>query len=101
VTFHLICLGWLFFRATSMEQAFGMLGAIAHRFAVPASATLLPITVCIVPLLIYQLAQYLSKDLDVVSRTPWYFRSVFYTVLFYAFVLGGEFGGGQFIYFQF
>ena len=36
-----------------------------------------------------------------IARTPWYVRSVFYTVCFYAFVLGGEFGGGQFIYFQF
>jgi hypothetical protein len=26
---------------------------------------------------------------------------VFYTMCFYAFVLGGEFGGSQFIYFQF
>jgi hypothetical protein len=28
-------------------------------------------------------------------------RSVFYTFLFYAFILAGNFGGGQFIYFQF
>jgi D-alanyl-lipoteichoic acid acyltransferase DltB (MBOAT superfamily) len=101
VTFHLVCLGWLLFRAESMDQAFGMLSAITTRFAIPASATLLPILVCITPLLIYQLVQYLSKDLDVVFRTPWYVRSVFYTLLFYAFVLGGEFGGKQFIYFQF
>jgi alginate O-acetyltransferase complex protein AlgI len=34
-------------------------------------------------------------------RMPWYVRSVFYTACFYAIVLGGEFGGEQFIYFQF
>jgi D-alanyl-lipoteichoic acid acyltransferase DltB (MBOAT superfamily) len=101
VTFHLVCLGWLLFRASSMEQAWGMLAAISTKFAIPASSVLLPIMVCIVPLLIYQLAQYVSKDLDVVSRTPWYVRSVLYTLLFYAYVLGGEFGGSQFIYFQF
>jgi hypothetical protein len=54
-----------------------------------------------VPLLLYQAVQYFSKDLDVIARTPWYVRSVFYTACFYAFVLGGEFGGSQFIYFQF
>ncbi|MEO6810445.1 MAG: MBOAT family O-acyltransferase [Isosphaeraceae bacterium] len=101
VTFHLVCIGWLFFRAHSMEQAWGMLGAIVHKFAIPRSDVLLPITICIVPLVIYQLAQYLSRDLDVVSRTPWYVRSVLYTTLFYAFILAGEFGGSQFIYFQF
>jgi alginate O-acetyltransferase complex protein AlgI len=42
-----------------------------------------------------------SNDLEIVSRTPWYVRSVFYTICFYAFVLAGEFGGSQFLYFQF
>jgi D-alanyl-lipoteichoic acid acyltransferase DltB (MBOAT superfamily) len=101
VTFHLVCLGWLFFRAESVPQALGLLDAIARRFAIPASATLLPIMVCIVPLVLYQAMQYAAKDLDVIRRTPWYVRSAFYTLCFYAFVLGGEFGGGQFIYFQF
>jgi alginate O-acetyltransferase complex protein AlgI len=101
VTFHLVCLGWLFFRAESMTQALGMLNAVVSNFTIPASATMLPILVCIVPLLLYQYVQYVTKDLDIISRTPWYLRSVFYTLCFYAFVLGGEFGGGQFIYFQF
>ena len=101
VTFHLICLGWLLFRAESMPQVFGMLGAIIHRPAIPASAYILPIALAILPLLVVQMAQYLSGDLAIIGRTPWYVRSVFYTACFYAFVLAGEFGGGQFIYFQF
>ena len=101
VTFHLVCLGWLVFRANSMGQVWEMLSAIGGRFAIPRSDILLPIACCVVPLIVYQLAQFLSKDLDVVARTPWYVRSAIYTVLFYAFVLGGEFGGSQFIYFQF
>lgn len=100
-TFHLVCLGWLLFRAESMEQVWGMLSAIASRFAVPASSMLVPISVCILPLVVIQWFQYRAKDLEIVSRTPWYVRSVFYTVCFYAVVLGGEFGGKQFIYFQF
>ena len=48
-----------------------------------------------------QFVQYLADDLDVIARTPWYVRSAFYTACFYAIVLGGEFGGQQFIYFQF
>ncbi len=100
-TFHLVCLGWLFFRAKSVEQAIGMLSAIVHRPAIPAASSLVPVLVVVVPLLIVQLIQYLADDLDVIARTPWYFRSAFYTACFYAIVLGANFGGQQFIYFQF
>ncbi|SIO62233.1 D-alanyl-lipoteichoic acid acyltransferase DltB, MBOAT superfamily [Singulisphaera sp. GP187] len=101
VTFHLVCLGWLIFRASSIAQVKGMLGAIVYKASIPASAYILPVAVCILPLLLVQIVQFLSKDLDVVFRTPWYVRSVFYTACFYAFVLAGNFGGSQFIYFQF
>jgi alginate O-acetyltransferase complex protein AlgI len=101
VTFHLVCLGWLIFRASSIAQVKGMLSAIVYKASIPASAYILPVTICILPLLLVQIVQYLSKDLDVIFRTPWYVRSVFYTACFYAFVLAGNFGGSQFIYFQF
>jgi alginate O-acetyltransferase complex protein AlgI len=113
-TFHMVCLGWLIFRSTGaapdakgviaytgMEQLVGMLNAIIYRPAVPASAFILPIAICIIPLFLVQCFQYATKDLDIIAKTPWYVRSVFYTICFYAFVLGGEFGGSQFIYFQF
>ena len=100
-TFHMVCFGWLLFRARSVEQALGMLGAIVHRFSIPPSARLVPVLVVIVPVLIIQAIQYLADDLDVVARTPWYVRSVLYTACFYAIVLGANFGGEQFIYFQF
>ncbi|WP_435018976.1 MBOAT family O-acyltransferase [Tundrisphaera sp. TA3] len=100
-TFHLVCLGWLIFRAESVEQLMGMIHAITHRPALPTAQYLLPVMVITIPLVLVQFAQYAAKDLDVVARTPWYVRSVFYTACFYAIVLGAEFGGGQFIYFQF
>src|SRR5262249_51832286 len=101
VTFHLVCIGWLVFRATSIAQAAGMLAMIVGRPSIPATSFLVSVGVIIVPLLLVQVAQYAARDLDVIFRTPWYVRSVFYAACFYAFVLGGEFGGGQFIYFQF
>jgi D-alanyl-lipoteichoic acid acyltransferase DltB (MBOAT superfamily) len=100
-TFHLVCLGWLFFRAESLAQVGGMLGAIVHRMALPPAADLLPVALAILPLLLVQVAQYVAQDLDVILRTPWYVRSAFYTACFYAFVLAGRFEGTQFIYFQF
>src|ERR1017187_4264898 len=101
VTFHLVCLGWLIFRAESMEQVAGMLGAILNHPAIPVASYLIPVALLIVPLWLVQLVQYTSRDLSVISRTPWYVRSVFYTACFYAIVLVGQFGGRQFIYFQF
>jgi len=112
-TFHMVCFGWLIFRSTGsppeikigaytgVEQLVGMLEAIVYRPAIPAASYILPVMIAILPLLLVQFAQFASKDLEIVARTPWYVRSVFYTLCFYAFVLGGEFGGGQFIYFQF
>ena len=100
-TFHMVCFGWLIFRADSLKQLAGMVRAIVDRPAIPASSYLLPVACAVIPLLCVQVVQYLSKDLDVVLHTPWYVRSVFYTACFYAFILAGEFGGGQFIYFQF
>jgi D-alanyl-lipoteichoic acid acyltransferase DltB (MBOAT superfamily) len=101
VTFHMVCLGWLIFRAGSMQQVAGMLKAIFGRPTIPAASYLLPVAITIIPLWLVQLFQYVSDDLDVIARTPWYLRSVFYAGCFYAIVLGGEFGGQQFIYFQF
>jgi D-alanyl-lipoteichoic acid acyltransferase DltB (MBOAT superfamily) len=101
VMFHLVCVGWLFFRAGTIPQAFGMLNAIVNHPAIPPSSYILPVALAILPLLIVEIIQYWSRDLDIVLRTPWYVRSVFYTACFYAFVLAGNFGGSQFIYFQF
>jgi alginate O-acetyltransferase complex protein AlgI len=101
VTFHLVCLGWLMFRAKTIGQVVGMLSAIVYHPAIPASSYILPVSLAILPLLVVQIAQYMTNDLNVIARTPWYVRSVFYTACFYAFVLAGNFGGSQFIYFQF
>src|SRR5262249_9187511 len=100
-TFHLVCVGWLLFRAESIEQAVGLLSAMVHRPSIPAGRYLVPVLVVVIPLLIVQVIQYLADDLDVIARTPWYVRSAFYTACFYAIVLGANFGGQQFIYFQF
>ena len=99
--FQLVCLGWLIFRASSIGQIRDMLGAILRRPSIPASATLLPVVMVVLPLFVVQLCQYLAKDLNVVARTPWYVRSAFYAACFYAIVLGAEFNTTQFIYFQF
>jgi alginate O-acetyltransferase complex protein AlgI len=100
-TFQLVSFGWLIFRAKTLAEAGGMIRAIVQRPAIPAGTYVAQVAVLILPLLAVQVAQFLTKDLDVIARTPWYVRSAFYTACFYAFILGGNFNGSQFIYFQF
>lgn len=101
VTFHLVCLGWLFFRAESLEQIGGMLSKIGHGLTLPTAGHLALFLALAVPLMLYEAAQYAAKEELFVFRLPWLVRSVVYSAIFYAIVLGAEFGGGQFIYFQF
>jgi hypothetical protein len=100
-TFHLVCAGWLLFRAESLHQAAGMISAILYHPAIPIASYLLPVTFLIIPLWLVQLVQYTTRDLNFIARTPWYVRSMFYAACFYAIILAGQFGGRQFIYFQF
>lgn len=100
-TFHFVCFGWLLFRATSLTQVGEMLNAILYHMALPAGAYLVPVLAVVLPLLAIQVWQYGARDLDAIGRAPWYVRSLIYTACFYAIVLGGEFQGSQFIYFQF
>ena len=102
MTFHLVCVGWLLFRAESLDPGRRRCWRRSRRASrCPRRRRFLPVAVCVLPLLIYQFVQYRTRDLDVIFRSPWYVRSAFYTLCFYAFVLAGEYGGKQFIYFQF
>ncbi len=100
-TFHLVCLGWVFFRANSLNQATAILGdLIANPGPAPFRLTVL-MAALILPLLAYQLIQHRSGDLDFLGRIPWPARSLAFGALFYALIFVGDFGGSQFIYFQF
>ena len=67
VTFHLVCAGWLIFRANTLEQAIGMLTSIAFRPAIPAAAYLAPVAFLIIPLWVVQLVQFSARDLNVIG----------------------------------
>jgi D-alanyl-lipoteichoic acid acyltransferase DltB (MBOAT superfamily) len=103
VFFHLVCYGWLLFRAETGEQILalttalftGWSGALTHAGLV---AHLLWFTW---PLLLMQYFQARSQNLLVALTWPWPVRAGVYVVLFYLVVIFGAIDGGQFIYFQF
>lgn len=98
------CLGWLIFRAQSVKQVGQMLASICLNpgfGSVAAHAMAWKILFFVWPILLMQWAQLRSGDLMFILRQPTAVRWAVYLVTYYLLVLFGEFGGKQFIYFQF
>lgn len=103
ITFNLVCLGWVFFRADSIGTAFGLLDRLVTGWRAP--------TVLVTPLVIGAIAlmlslQFLRHDAAdrimgrVASLRPVAMGAVFAFVLFVISTLGPQ-GVAPFIYFQF
>lgn len=102
IMFHFTCLGWLLFRASSLQQATDVFLAIASSLTpVDLSPTLLG-QLCwyIAILLVVQLWQWIKGDLLVLARAPLPSKGVAYGIFFYLTILHGG-TSNSFIYFQF
>ncbi|MBF0489704.1 MAG: MBOAT family protein [Candidatus Omnitrophica bacterium] len=104
IMFHCVCLGWLFFRASSFQQAWDMLYALGWNI-VPTIREARPyflwLAFLIFVLGIVEIAQRWSNDQDIVRRWPLVFRFWLYVVVLYLWLIWGQYGGHEFIYFQF
>lgn len=105
VFFHLTCLGWLLFRAQSLEQVAAMLRAVITNPAgspnVLTMAQGITLLSCVGIFGVVQLVQWLARDLQFVLRLPVPARALVYAAGFLGFILFGNYGGHAFIYFQF
>jgi len=102
--FHLVCIGWLFFRAQSISQATEMFQKIIFNFGPITTLTKVVLikTIFITSiLLIVQVFQFAKKDLLVVYRSHWSIKMLFYAICFLLIAIYGVTGGNEFIYFQF
>jgi hypothetical protein len=113
-TFHLVCLGWLMFRAASLDQFGRWIGGILHirdritprpveawiRVPPPWVAA---VFVSLALILLADLWQRESRHADdeIVFHVPVWRRALLYAAAMLGFVLFGNFGGSTFIYFQF
>jgi alginate O-acetyltransferase complex protein AlgI len=104
VMFHLTCVGWLIFRARSGRQLLDLTRGLAFDFA-PASidvtGLLVPVVLYTTPLLLVHACEAYFNDVLVVRRLPIGVRYSVYAATFYLTMLFGNFGGSDFIYFQF
>jgi alginate O-acetyltransferase complex protein AlgI len=101
VMFHLTCYGWLIFRADS-ASTIGRMTAALGRWDGSVPATLaLEWLFYSAPLLLVHGYEAWRRDLHAVPSLPLLPRYVTVVGLAYLTLLFGEFGGSQFIYFQF
>ena len=104
VMFHLTCYGWLIFRATSLRQLVSLTRSVVlefHARAADVSGLLLPLLLFVVPLLAVHALEARADDLLLVPRLRLPLRYTIYAATFYLIFLFGNFGGADFIYFQF
>jgi len=86
IFFHLVCLGWLIFRATSVSQLWSMTEGIISNFNLQDSKAfeLVPqMLLFIFPLIAVQIFQLLKKDLMCLYKANVFIRAVFYALCIY------------------
>jgi D-alanyl-lipoteichoic acid acyltransferase DltB (MBOAT superfamily) len=102
VFFHLMCIGWLLFRATSEAQISYMLFTLLEGIEIGEFIRMLPkLVFYISPLLLMQYFQYKHNDLNILLSMPMPIRMGAYIAMFYLMVSSGALDSGEFIYFQF
>ena len=102
--FHLTCFGWLIFRARSATQIADLTVSLFGNFApatINVEGLLVPLLLYVTPLLVVHACEAYFDDTVVVPRLTIGVRYSIYAATFYLTVLFGNFGGAEFIYFQF
>ena len=102
--FHLTCYGWLIFRAPSLRKLGELTHSLFTRFtpgSIDVTTLLIPLLLYTIPLLAIHLLEARADDVLVVPRLRIGLRYSIYAATLYLIVLFGNFGGADFIYFQF
>lgn len=100
--FHVIVFTWYFFRANSIDQINTIFYAIIFDFQLLGEGELAAkLAFYILPVLIFQMLQFLSKDQHILFRLPIPVRATVYIAAFYLIVIFGVNNAQDFIYFQF
>lgn len=100
--FHLVCFGWLLFRAQSLEQVGAMLAALARPVGdTVGSREVVALGLMLALMVLAHVIKMRANDNYVLFRMPVPVRAVVYAGLIFAFLFFGDYGGETFIYFQF
>lgn len=101
--FHLVCAGWLFFRADSISRAWKMLTLIGRDFHLTSLAmtALESIVFLAGPLLIYEYWLERGREPLQVVKTSWEWRAIGYAYCLLMLIVFSPATAHEFIYFQF
>ena len=102
--FHLTCYGWVIFRAPSLGKLGLLTRSLLFGFApttIDVTELLVPLLLYVTPLLVVHLLEARADDVLVVPRLRTVVRYSIYVATMYLILLFGNFGGSDFIYFQF
>jgi alginate O-acetyltransferase complex protein AlgI len=102
VTFHLVCLGWMMFRAASLAHVGSLLVVLGGSWDPGlVSQWMLPFACLTAPLIVMQVIQARTRELEVVRSWPTFARTGVYASAMIGIILFGETLGAPFVYFQF
>ena len=106
VTFVLVCLAWILFRANNLEDAVTVMTGIFTRISMPdiSFAMFTDLTLAFLALgilLLKETADEWGTGIRIADSSSWVVRHVYIFVMIAYILLFGVLGGDQFIYFQF
>ena len=105
IFFHLVCFGWLLFRADSLHQVSAMVVTMisSANYSLPGwhAEHVMRLAACLAVLAGIQMYQWRRKDLMSPLRLTIPIKSIMYSAGLLGFILFGNYSGQPFIYFQF
>jgi hypothetical protein len=103
VTFHIVCVTWLLFRAESMTQAWGMALRLFQdwRWTSLSAYTLVMVLLLAGPLMLLEAWIERRGGVLAITRSPWLARALIYLALLLAILYFAPERTSEFIYFQF
>lgn len=106
ITFVLVCLAWILFRANNMQDAITIVTGLFLKIGVPDISFAMFTDLClsafaIAVLLAKELTEELGWNIHVAESRYWLVRHLYIIVMTALTLLLGVLGGDQFIYFQF
>ena len=104
ITFHLVCLCWLFFRAETADQAVTMLGRLVGggwQWADLDTGIVVLMALYLIPMLAYEWWCEQKGDLLALTRSHWGWRAAVYLFILWMMLFFGSPVHQEFIYFRF